>query len=67
MDNLKFWARPAIVAGLWIAATSFTLAELTTVVPSLRSAGPPAPQLRDAKQHKVRARAQSSSQAAVAP
>ena len=67
MDNLKFWARPAIIAGLWIAATSFTLAELTTVVPSLRSAAPPTTQLRDAKQQIVRARAQSSSRAALAP
>jgi hypothetical protein len=67
VETLKFWARPAVIAGLWIAATSFTLSELTTVVPSLRSASSPAPRLRDAKQHTVRARAQSSSRAAVAP
>jgi len=38
METLRFWARPAIIAGLWIAAASFTLAELTTVLPSLRAA-----------------------------
>jgi hypothetical protein len=68
VETLKFWARPAIIAALWIAATSFTVAELATVVPSLRSAGPPAHQFRDAKQQSiVRARAQSSSRASVEP
>jgi hypothetical protein len=67
VETLKFWARPAVIAGLWIAATSFTLSELATVVPSLRSASSPAPRFRDAKQRSLRARAQSSSRAAVAP
>jgi len=67
VETLKFWVRPAVIAGLWIAATSFTLSELATVVPSLRSASPPVPRLGDAKQHTVRARAQSSNRAAVAP
>ena len=67
METLKFWARPAVLAALWIAAASFTLSELTTVVPSLRPASPPVPRLGDAKQHTVRARAQSSNRAAVAP
>jgi len=67
VETLKFWARPAVIAGLWLAATSFTLSELTTVVPSLRSASPPLPRVRDARQQSVRARAQSGSRAAVAP
>ena len=68
METFKFWARPALIAGLWIAATSLTLAELTTVVPSLRSVGPTAPHFRDAKQHTFRARAaQSSSRASAEP
>jgi len=70
METLKFWARPAIIAGLWIALASFTLAELTTVVPSLRSApaAEPAPRLREARQRPVfRTRTQSASRAAVTP
>jgi hypothetical protein len=68
VETFKFWARPALLAGLWIAAASFTLAELTTVVPSLQSVGPPAPHFRDAKQHTFRARAaQSSSRASLEP
>ena len=68
METLKFWARPAILAGLWIAAASFTLAELTTVLPSLRAGPMDAPRVRDAKQQSfVRARAQPGSRAAVAP
>jgi hypothetical protein len=67
VETLKFWARPAVIAALWIAATSFTMSELTTVVPSLRSASPPSARFRDAKQQTVRARALSSSRAAVAP
>ena len=43
METLRFWARPAIIAGLWIAAASFTLAELTTVLPSLRGGHPGTP------------------------
>jgi hypothetical protein len=38
LETIKIWVRPAILAGLWIAAASFTLAELTTVLPSLRAA-----------------------------
>ena len=67
METFKFWARPALIAGLWIAATSFTLAELTTVVPSLRAASEDGPRSRDAKQEPVRARAQPSSRVSVAP
>jgi hypothetical protein len=68
METFKFWARPAVVAGLWIAATSFTLSELSTVVPSLRAASAPGPRVRDAKQQPVvRARAQQSSRLSVVP
>jgi hypothetical protein len=67
VETLKFWARPAVIAALWIAATSFTLSELTTVVPSLRSASPPSGRSREAMQHVVRARVQSISRAAIAP
>ena len=66
METLKFWTRPALIAGLWIAATSFTLSELTTVMPSLRSASVDKPRVRDAKQQPVvRARALSSSLSVV--
>jgi hypothetical protein len=69
VETFKFWARPAVVAALWIATASFTLSELTTVVPALRSAMlPPAPaRSRDTKQQFVRARTSWSSRAAVAP
>jgi len=43
MENIKIWVRPVILAGLWIAAASFTLAELTTVLPSLRGGHPGTP------------------------
>jgi len=68
VETFKFWARPALIAGLWIAATSFTLAELTTVVPSLRAASEDGPRFRDARQQPVlRARAQPGSRVSVAP
>jgi hypothetical protein len=68
METIKIWARPAILAGLWLAAASFTLAELTTVLPSLRAGPVDAPRVRDAKpQSFVRARTQPGSRASVAP
>lgn len=36
---LTFWMRPAAAALLWITIAAITLAELTTVEPSLRAAG----------------------------
>jgi hypothetical protein len=36
---LTFWIRPAAAALLWITIAAITLAELTTVAPSLRAAG----------------------------
>jgi hypothetical protein len=36
---LTFWFRPAAAALFWIAVAATTLAELTTVAPSLRAAG----------------------------
>ena len=35
---LTFWIRPAAAALFWIAVAATTLAELTTVAPSLRAA-----------------------------
>ena len=58
MKTLKFWASPALLAGLWILATSFTLSELATVAPSLRSSRPQPPHGRETKQRSLGARAQ---------
>jgi len=60
VKTLKLWARPALIVGFWILATSFTLSELATVGPSLRSAGQRAPQAREAKLRALGARAQST-------
>jgi len=34
---IGFWAYPAAVIALWLAASAFTLSQLTTVIPSLTS------------------------------
>ena len=47
--------------------TAFTLSELTTVIPSLRSTQPQPPRLREAKQRALRARAQSVNRPVIAP
>ena len=37
MKSFNVWIRPSLFLGLWIAATSYTLSELVTVAPVLRS------------------------------
>jgi hypothetical protein len=37
--TIKFWASPAVLVALWIAAAAFTLSQLATVAPSLLSTG----------------------------
>lgn len=49
MKTLKLWAGPTIAAALWIAAAGFTIAELATVAPSLRSFRAELTQGREAK------------------
>ena len=36
-NAIRFWAYPAVVIALWLAASAFTLSQLTTVIPSLTS------------------------------
>jgi len=60
VKTLKFWVHPAVIIGLWITASAFTLSELASVVPSLRSTRPQAPLVREAKQRALGARAQRS-------
>jgi hypothetical protein len=67
VETLKFWVRPAVIVALWTAAASFTVSELATVVPSLRSAAAQAPRLREARSHTAQARAQPGSGLASAP
>jgi len=42
VQTINFWATPALIAVLWLAAASFALSELATVVPSLSAASPSA-------------------------
>ena len=45
-STIRFWAYPAAVIALWLAASAFTLSRLTTVIPSLTAqpAARPAPE-----------------------
>jgi hypothetical protein len=56
VKTLKIWVGPAIAAVLWIAATGFTLSQLATVAPSLRSSRAELPQGRQAKYRALRTR-----------
>jgi hypothetical protein len=59
VKSFNVWIRPAVFLSVWIATTSFTLSELATVGPVLRSI--PTQQQRtawDAKARTVGARAQ---------
>ena len=58
MKTLRFYTGPALIIGLWIAATSFTLSELATVGPSLRSTRLQPPRGRETKHRVLEARAQ---------
>jgi outer membrane lipopolysaccharide assembly protein LptE/RlpB len=54
VNTLSPWAGPAIAATLWVAAAGFTLSQLATVAPSLRTARAEAPRGRGSKQRALR-------------
>jgi hypothetical protein len=37
LSAIRFWAYPAMVIGLWVVVSAFSLTQLTTVHPSLTS------------------------------
>jgi hypothetical protein len=68
VNMLKLWARPAIIASLWIIAAAFMLSELATVAPLLRSSRAEPPQAREPKQPPLGARRHATNRpAAFAP
>jgi len=58
VKSFNAWIRPAVFLGVWIAATSFTLSELATIAPTLRSIPARQQPDRDAKARTVGARTQ---------
>jgi len=58
VKSFNVWIQPAVILGLWIAATSFTLSELATVAPTLRSIPTQQQPARDTRARAVGARTQ---------
>jgi hypothetical protein len=60
MKTLEFWTAPAIFAALWISAMAFTLSELATLSPSLRSIGAQASRSGESTSRSPEARRQAA-------